>query len=143
MTAPTTYLVAALAGLVTVCSGAATPRDSRAGELSPALNAPPELAQWQSRLLDIGGSPSSPDPASAEWESALQWKSEPKRESAVGASAPRNATQLRATHGAIDPGNEAPYAIRQLSGSFDAPESARRPVRDPAGPRRGPSPIAR
>ncbi len=103
MTAPTTYLVAALAGLVTICSGAATPRDARAGELSPALNAPQELAQWQSRLLVTGGAKASP-----EWESAVQLKSSPKWESTVGASAPGNATQLRATHGTIAPRNVPP-----------------------------------
>ena len=104
MTTPTTYLVAAVASLVTVCSGAATPRDAQAGDLSPALKAPPELAQWQSRLLVTGGA----HQASPELESAVQLKSSPKWESTVGASAPGNAKQLRATHGAIAPRNVPP-----------------------------------
>ncbi len=118
MTAKTTYLMAAFAGLVTVCSGAATPRDARAGDLGLALNAPPEPAQWQSRLLVNEGAPSNPDPASAEWESAVHWKSAPKREITVGASAADGSTQLRT-------------------------QSARGPMRDSSGPRRSAAASAR
>lgn len=139
MTAPTTCVVAAFAGLVTVCSGAATPQDARAGDLSPTLNASPELVQWQSRLLVTDSAKASPDMASPEWESALQWK----RAGSLDAGAPGNSTPLRTTRETIDPRNVPAHAISQLSGSFDAPESTRRPVRDPAGPRRGPSAIAR